>query len=134
MTTWSSSATASEELIMGTSDGYTYKLSKEGTEASDAGTAIEIEVTTHPLGLTDYSYNNYKKSYFYTSPGSSATAYFSLDEGDFKDLGDLKDKFTKRHFPSNSVGRSIKLKVSDNSSTKFTLRGIDVIYEPKGPR
>ena len=126
-----SMAPLDNDLYMGASNGEVYKWDS-GT--SDNNNNIESEVTSHNFyGLSSAEFNlrkTFNKVIVNMHKPNVAKAFYSIDNGAWKSLGQLKEKVNV--FSIAQKGYGIKIKVTSNFSD-FIYEGYAIDYDLETP-
>ena len=126
-----SMAPLDNDLYMGAANGEVYKWDS-GT--SDNNNNIESEVTSHNFyGLSSAEFNlrkTFNKVIVNMHKPNVAKAFYSIDNGAWKSLGQLKEKVNV--FSIAQKGYGIKIKVTSNFSD-FIYEGYAIDYDLETP-
>lgn len=123
-----------QTLIFGDSTGQVYKLN--GTITTDNSNPVEsiLELVIH-LGQPDVA-KKWNEWFGFFNPGCEATVQIAVSDTftrsnlNWKTLGDASDGIMKYRFPSDTRGKLLHLRITDNSKdSRFTYYGsaLDVI-------
>ena len=126
-----SMAPLDNDLYMGAANGEVFKWD---SGVSDDGDNVESEVIGHNFyGLTSEEFNlrkTFNRIIINMHKPNSAKVFYSVDNGDWESLGQLKGKVNV--FSISEKGYGIKIKVTSNFSD-FIYEGYEIGYDLETP-
>jgi hypothetical protein len=119
-----------ERIYMGTMDGEVHQFNA-GNSFNGTDIAFKLETKDYYLGHPA-RYKLLQKVWIFTNRGRGITVQFKLDDGDWKNLGRIRDDQTPLVFPAGSRCQHVRLRFLESSSgEQFSMEGIDLYFVPE---